>query len=268
MQKKVDSTSSVKQATEKSAAVTNKVQVVLPVAAEGLNENGSRIPVHVSGTDANKASVDVNAFVDGAGAGLELLPGTYEARIVASPISEEGVLYEVPDGVLTVTVNADGKVSVAPEGVNLTLTALAAGDVTDETLEIARTWIEKDPQKSQLANSLVERAQKRISEAKAAERNANAQRQESNSTTSNSNTTNNNTATNNTTNNNNYNYNNDYSQDDDYSYTPTPSSNTDYSSDYDNTDSNPGSDSGTTEPTNPGSDSGTGEPTGSGSGVG
>ena len=283
VQKKADSTSSVKQATEKSAAVTNKVQVVLPVVAEGLNENGSRIPVHVSGTDANKTSVDVNGFVDQTGAGLELLPGTYEARIVASPISENGVLYRVPDGVLTVTVNADGKVVVAPEGGNLTLTALAAGDVTEENLEIARTWIEKDPQRSQLANTLVERAHARISEANAAQQKANAQQQERNSTTNNtSSTTNNNTGntTNNnaTTNNNNYNYNynnnNDYSQDDDYSYTPSDNTNND--SNYNNTDTssgtteptNPGSDSGTTEPTNPGSDSGTGEPTGSGSGAG
>ena len=226
VQKKTDSTSVVMQAGEKSNAMvaTQKVQVALPVVAEGLNADGSRIPVHVTGTDANNAPVDLNAFVDMDGMGIELLAGNYEVRMIASPITEEGVMYKIPDGVLTVVVDANNKVTIDPEGVTLEFAILPATDVTDENIELARTWIAQDPQKAELADTLVERARTRRSDAIAAQqRQQNQSVEAQNDDSANKNENDQNANTNN-------NYNNYYDQTDDYSepqnYTPPTNTNT------------------------------------------
>lgn len=77
-----------------NASVNKRYVIRANVTAPGLNENGSRIPVHVVGTTIGGDELDEYGYIDSQGYGLELPAGTYQGTIVTSPIGEGGTLYK------------------------------------------------------------------------------------------------------------------------------------------------------------------------------
>ena len=84
----------------------------MTVVAPGYTEGSTRIPLHVVGTNLDGEVVDQTAYVVGTGAGLQLAQGDYQATVEASPILEDGSLYEVPNTVINVSVHEIGRAHV------------------------------------------------------------------------------------------------------------------------------------------------------------
>lgn len=74
------------QAAAVAANAHTMMSVQIGVHAAGLDcSTGSKIPVQVSGQDADGSSVSETLYVDEHGRGIKLLPGDYTLSIAASP---------------------------------------------------------------------------------------------------------------------------------------------------------------------------------------
>ena len=81
------------QAAAVAANAHTMMSVQIGVHAAGLDcSTGSKIPVQVSGQDADGSSVSETLYVDEHGRGIKLLPGDYTFSIAASPIAADGTL--------------------------------------------------------------------------------------------------------------------------------------------------------------------------------
>lgn len=109
--------------------------VSLVVNAEGLDtEKGTKIPIHAVGQDVKGNEVD-SMFYGGTNASnIELKPGEYNLAIVASPIAEDGTIYNTDDVMTKVTIAKNGETTVESE---LTITPIPGEEVTDEQIEAA-----------------------------------------------------------------------------------------------------------------------------------
>lgn len=157
-------------AAEAPAEPAKLAQVTMPVVAEYLTDEGSRIAVRVNGTAADGTMVDKQAYVSHKGEGLEVSAGTYEVSVIASPISAEGILYEVPEDVWAVVVADDGTATPADAEAQLELEVIAAADVTDEQIEAALAWIRNDPERRDVAEKLGQAARDRRDDALTAQK--------------------------------------------------------------------------------------------------
>lgn len=99
-----------------------RIPVMVALEVPGLNDKGSRIPVYVEGTTADGKAYSENTFIDHTGAGLELPEGTYTLAVSASPIAEDGTLYNIPQDHIEVVVtdepqdaNATGSQTTQPD---------------------------------------------------------------------------------------------------------------------------------------------------------
>lgn len=72
--------------------------VFLGITAPGLDENGTLIPVQLTGADASGTAVDETAFIKADGTGLRLPAGNYGVQILASPITADGNIFLFPSG--------------------------------------------------------------------------------------------------------------------------------------------------------------------------
>ena len=157
--------------------VVTQKELIVPVQASGLDESGSRIPVHVKGLTSGGMSVDQNGYVNHEGKGLSLEQGTYEVSVVGSPISSSGVIYNVPTTSATVEVSAEGGSSYTT-GTLLALTPVDAASVTDEQIEAARQWVAGDSERSAFADHLVETVRQKRDTAQRAATGASAKKEE------------------------------------------------------------------------------------------
>ena len=104
------------QATQQQEAQSDLAlyDVPVPVKISGLTiaddgtTTGSRIPIQVSGQDANGNIVDMVGYVDANGNGLKLMRGEYTLSAAASPIAADGTIYAVPQKKLDITVKGEG----------------------------------------------------------------------------------------------------------------------------------------------------------------
>lgn len=83
--------------------------VRIGVSAKGwdTDDGSTPLPVHVEGmTDAGDTYEEIQ-FVDGAGDGISLLPGTYTIDVAASPFAEYGRMYDYTVDPFTVEVDDD-----------------------------------------------------------------------------------------------------------------------------------------------------------------
>ncbi len=94
---------------------------------------GSRIPVRVTGTDDAGGAIDEVMYVDAYGYGLYLPYGEYELSVAGSPITFEGVIYEVPEKTVSITVDDDYPDLL----VKIELDEVPADEMTDEQIEDA-----------------------------------------------------------------------------------------------------------------------------------
>lgn len=99
-------------------------------------DDGSLVPVQVTGTDCDDNDVDEIQYVDEDGEGLSLLPGSYELSVAASPFGEGGALYAYPDDKVTLDIEEDGSVSMSG-AFPLEFKLADALDVTDDDIQRA-----------------------------------------------------------------------------------------------------------------------------------
>lgn len=129
------------QASQQAAASVQDVTIAVNVAGLSTSSSGaygavgSKIPVQVSGQDANGSIVDQIAYMDEKGQGIRLMPGDYTLTVAASPIAVDGTIYQVPDTKLQLKVIA-GTSDYTKAG-SFDFVAASAADVTDGAIKDA-----------------------------------------------------------------------------------------------------------------------------------
>ena len=106
------------------------VYVAISVSGDGWDTTAgsSRLPVHVTGTDAD-GDVDEVQYVSSDGSGLELHPGSYTFSVPASPVAADGGIYSVPNA--TFSVSIDNGSDVDPDSPDVPATPDEVGEVPD-----------------------------------------------------------------------------------------------------------------------------------------
>lgn len=143
----------------------NRAAIQLPVYVPSLDAQGSRIPVGVSGELADGTSYEKDLYLSFDGSGIKLEPGSYTLHVQESPISSGGILYSIPDGSIDIEVGEDGNVSY-DTSVSLIFAERDALSVTDAQIDAAKKYIQKDPERTQYAGELAQRARQRREDAK------------------------------------------------------------------------------------------------------
>lgn len=117
----------------------SRAQVTVGIDAAGLDTaTGTKIPLHVVGTDEDGNQVDEVAYLNADGTGLIVVPGSYQVSIAASPIAADGTVYTVPDTVVAVEVPAVAKAEL--EADPFVLEPLAPEETTAEAIDDAYTY--------------------------------------------------------------------------------------------------------------------------------
>ncbi len=147
-----------------------EVEVGLYVRATGLDGNGSRIPLRISGHKPDGSSTEDACFISYTGEGLVLAPGTFEVRVAESPIAGDGTMYRLPEENLQIEVSESLEVFF-PTGIDtIRLEKLPASEMSDDVIESAKSWILKDPECRDNADDYVRKAQRKRDEELAREK--------------------------------------------------------------------------------------------------
>ncbi len=150
----------------KSARAMARTDVTIPIAVPGLDEKGSRVSLRATGTDVDGNKFSEVQYVSHEGVGMTLPVGSYEVHVAESPISAQGIMYDLPLEGIKVSVYAGGNVSFEPKDATLELTPTHPESINDGKIEAARKMILADPQKKDLASKLaklvVERRKKAV----------------------------------------------------------------------------------------------------------
>ena len=129
-------------AAEAKANAHTMMSVKIGISAPGLkSSSGTKIPVEVTGQDADGTAVTETCYVDERGRGIKLMPGDYTFSIAASPIAADGTIYTVPTKKAQVTVKSDGQ--DLSEQAAFTLKVPSAETVTDEAIAGAAKYAEE-----------------------------------------------------------------------------------------------------------------------------
>lgn len=145
------------QAAAAAANAHTMMSVQIGVHAAGLDcSTGSKIPVQVSGQDADGSSVSETLYVDEHGRGIKLLPGDYTLSIAASPIAADGTVYTVPTTKTQVTVKSDGQDLSAQAAFKLKVPS--ADTVTDDQIDAAAKYAEEGGASSAAAAKILQQA--------------------------------------------------------------------------------------------------------------
>lgn len=135
--------------------------LVVRVSAEGLDKNGSRVPVRITGTQDDGVKIDLDTYVGPGSDPLSVYPGTYKVKVLGSPISADGVIYDYEDVSCKVVVKDLGAGAKARKTRKLVLTPIAAADMTKEQVSEAREWAQADPEREDVADDLASAAVER-----------------------------------------------------------------------------------------------------------
>ena len=138
-------------------------QVVVPVSITGLDSNGSRIAVHVTGTDNEGGSVDEVQFINAQGESLTLQKGSYELRVEASPVAGDGTMYTLPTSRVTFIIPEDAGTAATyePEFVGtLSFSEIDPLEMNSTMIDKAIEALRADEQSADKANALREAATK------------------------------------------------------------------------------------------------------------
>ena len=112
--------------------------ITLEIQCDGLDTStGTKIPLHVTGTDFEDNAVDELFFTDQNATGVELMRGDYTFEIAASPIAADGTIYDVSaSGASGLGGRVDDDGSFLTQNA-LWLDPIDAADVTDDEIEAA-----------------------------------------------------------------------------------------------------------------------------------
>ena len=133
------------------------------------DKSSSRIPVEVTGQDANGNDVNETVFLAYSGADIELPEGKYQVKAVGSPIATDGTIYKIPSNPIDFELSAkkatnkDGGVTVQKV---LSFQPIAAKDMTDEQIKEAIAWARKDEKSNADVGQLEKATQQRKESAK------------------------------------------------------------------------------------------------------
>lgn len=145
------------QAATVAANAHTMMSVQIGVYTAGLDcSAGSKIPVQVSGQDADGSSVSETLYVDEHGRGIKLLPGDYTLSIAASPIAADGTIYTVPTTKAQVTVKSDGQ-DLSSQA-TFKLKVPSADTVTDDQIDAAAKYAEEGGASSAAAAKILQQA--------------------------------------------------------------------------------------------------------------
>ena len=110
--------------------------VVFEVKAKGFGPEDSLIPLSVSGKDMDGNSIEASSAIGPDGTGLELVQGTYEVSIQASPLLDSGELYAVPERTWQVSIPASIKTAAefAVQDDPIKLKKIPVVEITDEQI--------------------------------------------------------------------------------------------------------------------------------------
>lgn len=151
-----------------SAQEAKTYGVPIVVNAKGLDtEKGTKIPVHATGKDSKGNDVDSMFYGGSSSSDIALKPGDYSLAIAASPIAEDGTIYDTKDAVTRVSIAKDGKTDVEKE---ITIEPIPAEEVTDEQIEAAYNAAKDSGIDISKLDELKEKAQKRRDDAVAAKK--------------------------------------------------------------------------------------------------
>lgn len=161
----IEQKTDTRQVTGKKPETTDVVpldaMVSVSLKVPDITKDGSRVPLHVSGTQVDGTKVERDVLVPHNNATFSLSAGYYTVRVVGSPISSEGVVYVVPQDTISVSVSDTDAVTYAPESMTFELKPIEALDVTDQMIEEAAAWIAKDPELSDKVNVYTQAARDR-----------------------------------------------------------------------------------------------------------
>ena len=112
--------------------------VAIKIQCDGLDTStGTKIPLHVTGTDFEGNEFDETFYTDQNGTGVELMRGEYMFEVPASPIAADGTIYDVD------APGASGLGGTVHDGGSfetqnmLMLNPIPAEEVTDEEIDAA-----------------------------------------------------------------------------------------------------------------------------------
>ena len=164
-------------ATSSEPAVTSSVRaesrlhdVLISVSVPELDDNGTLIPLQLTGSDSSNNAVDEVVFVKADGTGMSLPTGNYGVRPLASPITAKGGLFLYNDNNKWFSVDAEleeGAAVDATENVKLVFEPADPLDITEETIETAKQYAIQGGKSEADVNKLLEATQASVNSAKA-----------------------------------------------------------------------------------------------------
>lgn len=130
---------------------------------EDTDENSSHIPLQITGTDIDGNKIDKTIFLPYSGVDTQLPEGTYEAKVLGSPISSNGTIYEYPARSIKFTISdlAPNEGYMLPNSKVLRFSAIRPEDMTDEKVQDALSWARKDEESGVDVGKLEEAMKKR-----------------------------------------------------------------------------------------------------------
>lgn len=152
-------------------AVHDPHPVTFIVGIDDYDENCSRIPVEITGKDTDGNEVNETIYLEYIGEqDCELKKGSYHARILGSPITDKGKIFEVPTEQYDFEVSESlkpGEECVVESGDTFVLEPIKADEVTDDEIKDAVEWARKDEGLDLDVDALEKAAYKRRDDAKA-----------------------------------------------------------------------------------------------------
>lgn len=124
----VDDDAPVQAVSEQSSTSVICVHIDAPGYAAG----DSPIPLHVEGLTTSGEEISCDVYVDPNGAVERLDDGAYEVTFIASPLTQAGVVFQVPEEPVTLVVGEG-----AAAELSIGLTPLEPEDVTQDALDAA-----------------------------------------------------------------------------------------------------------------------------------
>lgn len=172
---------------------SDEVGLEVSVDAPHLDDESSRIPVQIDGTDTDGNAVSRQDWVAYEDTVLWLPHGAYDVTVLGSPIASDGTIYYFEGATIHVTINETvtvGQTFQMPADQSLQLMPIDDADVTDEQISDAIEWVNKDPDlgsttgedpedaAKELSDAARDRHDKAVQEQKEADEQAERQRQE------------------------------------------------------------------------------------------
>lgn len=162
---------SIMSVTRAFNAINDPHPVTFTVDIKYYDEHGSRIPIEITGKDSTGNEIKETVYLGYIGEeDCDLKTGSYHARVLGSPITAKGRIYEIPDQTFDFEVPNNlkpGEGYAVKSGDAFKFEPVKASEMTDEQIEDAVEWARKDEDLDVDVDALEKAAYKRREDAKA-----------------------------------------------------------------------------------------------------